>query len=201
MGVDITVLVVDWDHLMGIAPDDRADALQDAAYPDDDDRVVHAGWVWFEPGPSWLGRFEFDGISGSYKSHFCAADGWDHARRGVGREPRALLDDFLGALIWWGPEIETDTEQVEAGVFPPDDPVLRSGPLIAWGPAETARLSRRWREIVPVLPRVREPYDRLAASPGGRIEGFDDFAGLLSGWGEVVGEAERRGWGIVGLPI
>ncbi|MFD7902047.1 hypothetical protein ACFV4G_07360 [Kitasatospora sp. NPDC059747] len=200
MGVDITVLVVDWDHLMGIAPDDRADALQDAAYPDDD-RVVHAGWVWFEPGPSWLGRFEFAGISGSYKSHFCAADGWDHARRGVGREPRALLDDFLGALIWWGPEIETDTEQVEAGVFPPDDPVLRSGPLIAWGPAETARLSRRWREIVPVLPRVREPYDRLAASPGGRIEGFDDFAGLLSGWGEVVGEAERRGWGIVGLPI
>ncbi|MEU8514445.1 hypothetical protein AB0C76_23050 [Kitasatospora sp. NPDC048722] len=83
----------------------------------------------------------------------------------------------------------------------PEDRALRSGPPIAWGPGETARLGRRWREIAPVLPRVREPYDRLAASLGGRIEGFDDFAGLLSGWGEVVGEAERRGWGIVGLPI
>ncbi|MEE1782505.1 hypothetical protein PUR71_06150 [Streptomyces sp. SP17BM10] len=119
----------------------------------------------------------------------------------MGREARALLDDFLGALIWWGPEVDSDNEHVEAGVFPPDDPGLRSGPLIAWGPGETARLSRRWREIVPVLPRLREPYDRLAAAPGGRIEGFDDFAGLLSGWGEVVGEAERRGWGIVGIPV
>ncbi|MGW2253088.1 hypothetical protein ACWCXH_23225 [Kitasatospora sp. NPDC001660] len=67
MGVDITVLAVDWGHLMDIAPHDRAEVLQEAAYPDDDDRVVHAGWVWFAaPGPSWLGRFEFGGTLGSY---------------------------------------------------------------------------------------------------------------------------------------
>ncbi|MGW2253087.1 hypothetical protein ACWCXH_23220 [Kitasatospora sp. NPDC001660] len=90
---------------------------------------------------------------------------------------------------------------MEAGVFPPGAPFWRSGPLIAWGPREAARLNRRWQEVATALPELREPYDRHAADPGGWIEGFDDFARLLSGWAEVLGEAERRGWGVVGLPI
>ncbi|MFC7648984.1 hypothetical protein ACFQX6_57560 [Streptosporangium lutulentum] len=33
------------------------------------------------------------------------------------------------------------------------------------------------------------------------IKNFEEFTDLLSDWGEVVGEAHRRGWGLIGLPI
>jgi hypothetical protein len=47
---------------------------------------------------------------------------------------------------------------------------------------------------------VREAYAVHAARPGGWIEDFDAFAVLLREWAAVVAEAERRGWGLLGLP-
>ncbi|MFK0254251.1 hypothetical protein [Streptomyces sp. NPDC090445] len=96
MGIDITVLVVDWAHLVRIPPDERLTVLQQPAYADDDS----------------------------------------------------------------------------------DD-------------SETAA----------ALPRLSEPYARLAAAPGRRTADFEEFTGLLSGWAEVVREAERRHWGLIGLPL
>ncbi|EFL25018.1 conserved hypothetical protein [Streptomyces himastatinicus ATCC 53653] len=203
MGVDITVLVVDWEHLMEIAPDDRLEVLQESAYADDDsDLDIDAGWVWpAEPDRSWLGRYEFGGTLGSYKPHFWAAHAWDYVRGGAERELRVALDGFLSALIWWGPEVDTDAEHVDAGVFPSGARLWRSGPLIARGPQTVAHLNRYWQAAAPVLPQLREPYARHAASPGGWAADFEDFTALLSGWAETVGEAERRRWGLIGLPL
>jgi hypothetical protein len=46
---------------------------------------------------------------------------------------------------------------------------------------------------------VREPFTRHAAEPRGWIQDFAAFADLLTDWGEVVVEAERRAWGVVAL--
>ncbi|MFI0780781.1 hypothetical protein [Streptomyces sp. NPDC021212] len=190
---------------MEIAPDDRLEVLQESADADVD---VDAGWVWpAEPGRSWLGRYEFGGTLGSYKPHFRAAHAWDHVRGAAERELRVALDGFLSALIWWGPEVDTDAEHVDADLFPSGARLWRSGPLIARGPRTVARLNRYWHEAAPELPQppqlpqLREPYARHAASPGGWIADFEDFTALLSGWAEAVGEAERRRWGLVGLPL
>ncbi|MEU3468129.1 hypothetical protein ABZ716_09380 [Streptomyces sp. NPDC006687] len=206
MGVDITVLVVDWVHFMGIAPDERLRVVQEAAYGDDDadgDGDVVAGWVWPAASErSWLGRYEFRGTLGSYKPHFWAAEGWERVRGAVEEPVRAALDEFLEGLIWWGPVADVDAEQVDAGVFPSLDGLWRSGPLIVRGPQTVARLRRRWGEAAAGLEGLRVPYGVLAArEPGQWTAGFGEFAELVGGWAVVVGEAERRGWGVVGLPI
>ncbi|WP_406474421.1 hypothetical protein [Streptomyces platensis] len=202
MGMDITVLIADWAHLTEIAPDDRLEVLQESAYADDESDEADAGWVWpAEPDRSWLGRYEFGGTLGSYKPHFWAAQAWEDVRDAAGTELRSTLDDFLEALIWWGPEAESDTEHVDADVFPSEDGRWRPGPLIARGPRSVARLNRCWQEAAPALPQLREPYARHAACPGRWIADFDEFTALLSGWAEVAAEAQRRRWGLIGLPI
>ncbi|MER6844273.1 hypothetical protein, partial [Streptomyces platensis] len=104
MGMDITVLIVDWAHLMEVAPDARLEFLQESAYADDESDEADAGWVWpTEPDRSWLGRYEFGGTLGSYKPHFWAAQAWEDVRGTAGTTLRTALDDFLEALIWWGP--------------------------------------------------------------------------------------------------
>ncbi|GHI04156.1 hypothetical protein AQI88_07295 [Streptomyces cellostaticus] len=56
-----------------------------------------------------------------------------------------------------------------------------------------------WRQAAPQLDVPREPFTQHAAEPDGWITTFESFANLLTDWGEAVTEAERRGWGIVGL--
>ncbi|MFF8787994.1 hypothetical protein [Streptomyces sp. NPDC015125] len=201
MGMDITVLVVDWGHLMEVAPDERLKVLQESAYADDEDDEVDKGWVWSAgPDRSWLGRYEFGGTLGSYKPHFWAAQAWEDVRGSAGIALRTALDDFLSALIWSGPEAD-DAEHVDAGLFPSQDGLWRPGPLIARGPTTVARLDRCWQEAARALPQLREPYARSAERPGRWIADFDEFNELLSGWAEAVGEAQRRQWGLIGLPI
>lgn len=43
------------------------------------------------------------------------------------------------------------------------------------------------------------PFTQHAADTGGWIKTFESFADFLTAWGEVVTEAARRDWGIVGL--
>ncbi|WP_167828775.1 hypothetical protein [Streptomyces sp. MZ04] len=47
-----------------------------------------------------------------------------------------------------------------------------------------------------MLPQLCELWGVDAPSPS-----FDDFNRLVVEWGEVLGEAHRRGWGVIGLPI
>ncbi|NKQ25264.1 hypothetical protein HF200_12600, partial [Streptomyces galbus] len=79
MGVDITVLVVDWARLAAVPAEERLRVVQEAAYGDaDGDGDVVDGWVWPAAAErSWLGRYEFRDTLGSYKPHFWAAEGWE----------------------------------------------------------------------------------------------------------------------------
>jgi len=56
-----------------------------------------------------------------------------------------------------------------------------------------------WARAAPRLEELREPFGPYAERPGGWMAAFDDFARLVREWGEVVVEAQRRGWGVVGL--
>ncbi|MGW2303278.1 hypothetical protein [Streptomyces sp. NPDC001809] len=206
MGMDITVLVVDWARLAQEPAEERLRVVQEAAYGDDDDDAdgdVVAGWVWPAAAQrSWLGRYEFPGTLGSYKPHFWAAEAWEKVRGAVGGEVRTALDEFLEGLIWWGPRADVDVEQVDPGVFSSLEGLWRSGPVIARGPETVARLRQRWCEAAPGLEGLRAPYTELAGREAGQwIADFEEFAELVRGWAEVVGEADRRGWGVIGLPI
>ncbi|MFK0013305.1 hypothetical protein [Streptomyces sp. NPDC091027] len=207
MGVDITVLVVDWAHVTDLAAENRLRVVQESAYADDDpdgDGDVVDGWVWPAAGSGrdWLGRYEFPGTLGSYKPHFWAAQCWENVRGAAGDGLRPALDEFLEGLIWWGPRPDVDAEHVDPGVFPSLEGLWRSGPLIVRGPATVERLRHRWHEAAPELEGLRVPYEELSGrEPGQWVAGFAEFAELLTGWAEVVGEAERRGWGVIGLPI
>ncbi|MWA15884.1 hypothetical protein [Streptomyces sp. BA2] len=57
----------------------------------------------------------------------------------------------------------------------------------------------RFEQAAPSLDTLREPFAQHAAAPTGWIGDFDSFAEFLRGWSEVVVEADRRDWGIVGL--
>ncbi|MER6912646.1 hypothetical protein ABT354_13340 [Streptomyces sp. NPDC000594] len=208
MGMDLTVLVVDWAHLEGIAADDRLDSLREAVYPDKDpegpdgDRdPLDGGWVRpTEPYRSWLGRYEFHGTLGSYKAHFWTAHAWDHVREAVPAGPRGLLDDFLGGLIWWGPDPHQDLEHVDSGMFPAPEGAERRDLLIARDPDTTARLAHTWQQARSVLARVHEPYRLHGPRDNGWITDATGFSRLVTEWGAVTDEAYRRGWGVIGLP-
>ncbi|EDY52953.1 hypothetical protein [Streptomyces clavuligerus] len=207
MGMDITVMVVDWAYLERLPWEERLDLLRDAAYSDLDpdgtgDRdPTDWGWIWPAAAEgSWLGRYEFQGTLGSYKDHFSTAHAWDHLREAVPAEPRRVIDEFLGALIWWGPDPGADLEHVDAGVFPVPDDTGRSDALIARTPDTATRLARAWEQVRPVLSHVDEAW-RLqgALSASNSVPDAAHFSRLVSGWGNVTAEAHRRGWGIIGL--
>ena len=111
------------------------------------------------------------------------------------------LDGFLSGLFWYGPDPGNDAVHVYGGLFPVDgdgSPSL----LLAYPPEAVAALVAFWAGAAPRLEELREPFAVHAASPPGRwIKDFEEFTDLLSDWGEVVGKAGRRGWGLIGLPI
>ncbi|MBT2394996.1 hypothetical protein [Streptomyces sp. ISL-100] len=132
---------------------------------------------------------------GSYKPHFWAGHRWDHMRDFVEPTVREVLDRFNDALFWHGLE---DTTGVGSGL--PERPCTWDTDLLLWCPPDQVPLiAGWWRQAAPQLELLREPFTQHAAEPCGWITTFEAFADLLTDWGEVVTEAERRGWGIVGL--
>ncbi|KOT99155.1 hypothetical protein ADK70_04665 [Streptomyces rimosus subsp. pseudoverticillatus] len=207
MGMDITVWVVEWAHLMRLAPDRRLQVLQETVDGAEDasSGTVGAGWLWpLGPGRCWLGRYEFDGTLGSYTPHFRAANAWDAVRGAVPPVPRAAVDDFLAGLIWWGPDPAEDADHIDDGVFPSLDALWRSGPVIVRAPDTVAGLAAAWQQAQPLLSQLRGPYREAHAAltdSGHPAADFDSFVRLLAQWAEVLGEARRRDWGVIGLPM
>ncbi|WP_328407706.1 hypothetical protein OG542_02225 [Streptomyces violaceus] len=201
MGLDLTVLAVDWERLERTPFEERYALLEDAAMPEDElDRYAEPqrGWVW--PAASnvpWCGRYEFHSTPGSYKPHFWAGQAWEDVRGHAGPESRERLDAFLRELIW-----DTDTEDASvSGLFPADPDPWHRRLLLVCPPATVSALAGHWARAEPLLEDLRVPYGTHAACPGRWIEDFDEFSVLLREWGVVVTEAERRGWGLVGLPL
>ncbi|QWB21323.1 MULTISPECIES: hypothetical protein [Streptomyces] len=201
MGLDITVLAVDWERLERTPFEERYARLTDAAAPDDDldwDADLQEGWVW--PAASnvpWCGRYEFHSTSGSYKPHFWAGQAWEDIRRHAAPEPREHLDGFLRELIW---DEGTEDDTVSA-LFAGDPTPWRPRLLLACPPPTVSTLAGHWARVEPMLESLREPFRVHPTRPGRWIENFDEFSVLLREWGVVVTETERRGWGLVGLPL
>ncbi|MET9381727.1 hypothetical protein ABZY09_11700 [Streptomyces sp. NPDC002928] len=200
MGLDITVLAVDWEELARTPVGDRQEALWEAAAPDTDwDAQPEVGWVFpASPEVPWCGRYEFHSTTGSYKPHFWAAQAWDDVRAFAGPALRAALDGFLRDLVWEGEGVDDLPLCPEEGFFPGDAEPWRL--LVACPPPTVSALAAHWARAEPLLEGLREAYGAHAASPGRWIADFDEFAVLLREWAVVVGEAEERGWGLLGLP-
>ncbi|MEU9670917.1 hypothetical protein AB0E25_36225 [Streptomyces bobili] len=201
MGLDITVLALDWTELERTPRAERQDLLYEAACPEDLpwDAASEAGWtIPASPRVPWSGRYEFRDTLGSYKPHFWAAERWDCVREFAGPAARRALDGFLGHLIWAG---EGDEDDPDTGLFPSDPQPWRPKLLLALPPATVPALAAHWARAEPLLGGLRETYDARAARPGGWIAGFDEFVALLRQWADVVAETSRRGWGLLALPV
>ncbi|MDI3403215.1 hypothetical protein [Streptomyces cavernicola] len=197
MGVGIEVVIVDWPRVESVPVDDREELLIEAAFGEaySDDLFEH-GWSWpVQPGADWYGRYALRNTLGSYKPHFWAGHRWDHMRDFVEPQVREVLDQFNDALFWHGLEDTTGARSAFS-----ERTCTWNADLLLWCPPDHVSLiASWWRQAVPHLESLREPFTRHAADPGRWISTFESFADFLTDWGEVVTEAERRAWGIVGL--
>ncbi|GAA3983996.1 MULTISPECIES: hypothetical protein [Streptomyces] len=206
MGLDITVLAVDWGRLERTPAGEREGLLYEAMDPDDEPGPrlgPEAGWVFpASPKVPWSGRYEFRLTLGSYKPHFWAADGWDKAREFADPALREPLDGFLRGLIWWGPYLDDEDDEDDESdgrLFPSDPEPFGPRRLLVRPPASVRALAAHWTRAEPRVAALRATYDAHASHPGGWIPDFDAFDALVRQWAEVVAETARRGWGLLGL--
>lgn len=198
MGLDITVVGLDWGELERTPAGERPAVLEEATWPGDEDDHWPAepepGWtVPASPRVPWSGRYTFGCTSGSYKPHFWAGRGWEDVRGFADPVLREALDGFLGGLFWHDDPLTPPMD----GLVPSPPP----GVLVACPPAAVEALAAHWARAEPLLEGLRAPYARHAADPGGWIEDFDRFDALVREWAVVVTGARRRGWGVLGLPF
>ncbi|MGH4029283.1 hypothetical protein ACQB60_10155 [Actinomycetota bacterium Odt1-20B] len=204
MGLDITVLTVDWAWLAEAPPGERLSRLRSAWYDDEtglwelDATPQDEGeWVW-PPGPGGgcFGIYEFRRTLGSFKAHFWAGERWESLRAHADPLMRVELDSLLRGLIWGG--LDGEAEHIDSGLSS-DDPRVAYGLLVAKTPDTTRELAATWERVRPRLGELREAFTAHAAQPGAWIGDFDEFSDLLEDWGRVLTEAATRGWCVVGL--
>ncbi|MEU5464268.1 hypothetical protein ACH41C_13250 [Streptomyces althioticus] len=200
MGLDITVLIADRAWLVRVPPRERLPRLRSAWYADETGLWEHdaptgdEGWAWpQEPNGSVFAVYEFLRTSGSFKPHFWTGQRWERVRGHVDPPLRAALDALLSGLFWDGPG--GDAEHTDTALFGDDG----HGVLLARSPESVRELAAAWDLARPHLARVRRPFAERAAVPDGWVPDFDAFVDLLTQWGDVLAEAGRRGWCVVGL--
>ncbi|WP_326603926.1 hypothetical protein [Streptomyces sp. NBC_01800] len=203
MGLDIDVMIADWSWLGEVPSRERLSRLRDAWYADEtglweyDTPEVEGDWAWpREPNSSFFAVYEFRDTCGSFKAHFWAGHRWESVRDHADPLVRAGLDTLLLGLIWNGPDGEA--QHTDPGFFC-DDPSVFYGLLLARSPDSVRELAATWEQVRPRLGELRGAFTEHAAEPGAWVGRFDEFADLLEDWGRVLTEADRRGWGVVGL--
>ncbi|MFH8933706.1 hypothetical protein [Streptomyces griseosporeus] len=200
MGLDITVLTLDWGELARTPEAEREGLLYEAMCPEDEPAEAgpEAGWVLpASPRVPWCARYEFSRTLGSYKPHFWASEGWYRARPHAAPPLRDALDAFLRGLIWPGDDPAAGDDEPSLGLVLP----ARPRRILACPPSATAERAAHWARAEPLLAGLRGAYDRHAAAPGGWIPDFAAFAALVGQWGEVVTGAAGRAWGVLGLTV
>lgn len=213
MGLDITVLVVDWDHLGRTPAAERLGMLEDAAYPDDDldnrddgdaDAPVEHGWVR-RPATPWCALYEFFRTLGSFKPHFWAKPGVGGRPRLRRTRPAGGARRVPGRAVLAGPRRRRHGRErgggATVGLFPAEPDPWHPRLLVVRAPEQVPDLARAWALAAPLLESLRAPYAVHADRPGRWIADFEEFAMLVRDWGEVVTEASRSGRGLIGLPI
>ena len=146
MGLDITVLAVDWARLEETPTGRRLEVLEDAAYPDiesDWDAEPEKGWVCpAAPLLPWIARYEFHCTSGSYKPHFWAGEAWEDVREFAEPGLRESLDGFLRDLFWH----DDPTPPPLSGLVRDPHDRWRPGLLLACPPVTVSHLAARWAD-------------------------------------------------------
>ncbi|WP_411078833.1 hypothetical protein [Streptomyces sp. cmx-18-6] len=203
MGLDISVMIADWEWLGGVPPRERLARLRNAWYADetglwDIDAPPPAGdWEWPQgPDAACFAVYDFPRTAGSYKAHFWAGERWERLRPHADPRSRTDLDALLLGLIWGG--FDGEAQHIDPGFFS-EDPEVSHGLLVARSPGSVRELALVWERAGPRLGGLRAAFTEHAAAPGGWVGEFDEFVDLLEGWGRVLAEASRRGWGIVGV--
>ncbi|WP_413754303.1 hypothetical protein NRF20_42860 [Streptomyces sp. R-74717] len=203
MGLDITVVIVDWSWLGKVPLRERLSRLRDAWYADETGLwdhgapVAEGDWEWPRgPDGAFFAVYEFLRTFGSFKAHFWAGQRWEYVRDHADPLVRTGLDTLLLGLIWQGPDGEAQHTDPR---FFCDDPEVSYGLLVARSPDSVRELAATWEGVRTRLGGLREAFVEHAAVPEGWVGDFDGFADLLEDWGRVLTEAARRGWGVVGL--
>ncbi|MGR3935241.1 hypothetical protein [Streptomyces sp. BRA346] len=206
MGLNLTVLMASWERLREIPVEDRTEALDDAVWPmglDDEYCSTYGGaksWVWPpEQDSAWCAEYHFVSTTGSYTWHSRAGDAWDDMRALADTSLREAMDHVLDGLIWNEDPAEDPTLTGGGGMFPPVTDRWRPGLLLVCPPETTLGKARSWERALPHLERLREPFAAECEGWAGRSESFEEFVTLVREWGDVITEAARRGWGLVGL--
>jgi hypothetical protein len=198
MGVGIEVLVVDWPRVEAAPPGLRGALLDEAAFGGETTGGLdEKGWIRPSGADAdWHAQYAFRHTLSSYKPHFWACERWEDVRDFATPALRAALDRFTAPLFWHGLEYVAGSD---AAVIPERECPWEADLLLWRPPEDIPPLKGHWDAVSPHIESLREPFDRYAADPTGWIPDFDSFAAFLEDWGEVVTEADRRGWGIVGL--
>lgn len=207
MGLDLTVLMADWERLREFPVEDRIEALDDAIWPtgldDDHDATYGAGDGWVRPpeqGPAWCAEYRFFSTTGSYKWHSRAGDAWDDMRPLADASLREVMDHFLDGLIWDEASDDDPTLTGGGGFFPPATDRWRRNLLLVCPPEVTLGKAHAWERAAPHLEKLRGPFAAECEGWAGRPDTFEEFIALIREWGDVVTEAARHGWGLIGLP-
>jgi hypothetical protein len=147
MGLDITVMIVDWSWLSESPPPERLPRPRDAWYDDEtgfwdhDAPAIEEGWNRPRgPHGSRFAVYEFPDTSGSFKTHFRAGQRWEKVREHADPSVRAELDTLLSGLIWYGPDGEADPADPDG--FFGDGPGVH-GMLLAQSPDARPAAARR----------------------------------------------------------
>ncbi|WP_262388294.1 hypothetical protein [Streptomyces parvus] len=182
--------------------------LHDAAISVDDedawpDRSPSVGPQWFwpsSPDAGWFGKFDFGDVGFSYKDHFVASEQWEEFRTFVAPAVRSGVDRFIDPLFWGGleymPDRDAEGAAAHMSVVLPDAP---SDHLLWCPPEAVSSLKLLWDSVDAELAALREPFERYVGFGFVRVKDFDAFVGLLRGWGDVIDQAQQRGWGVVGI--
>ncbi|WP_406500513.1 hypothetical protein OHA04_02840 [Streptomyces sp. NBC_01590] len=207
MGRDLTLFMADWEQLGAVPVESRAEALDDAMWPPETDidysvRYGPAGgWLWPpDRGSAWCAEYVFFTTTGAYREHGRAGAAWADMRPLVDASARDAMDTFLGGLIWDADPADDPVLTGGGGFFPPVTDRLHPHILLVCPPGGVTRKARAWNRVEPRLKEMREPFAAECEGWAGRPDTFEDFAALLSEWGDVTVESARRGWGLVGLP-
>ncbi|MFI9505734.1 hypothetical protein [Nocardia sp. NPDC052566] len=197
MGIDVDVVICDWNRLLETLNRVPLDGIWSLAGPDWDPDLEPdaAQLVQVSPTEHWLARYEFRGAasSGTAKPYFHFDSIWDDARKAMPAPLRQDMEKFIGRLLW------TDyngTANLLGDFEPPLDSIDK--PLrIACTPTEIADLARHWTELADRIPDLR-PYIDPELAPG-YLDNFDELAVYLEDWGNAVRQAQRRSWGLIAL--
>ncbi|MFI9025507.1 hypothetical protein [Streptomyces sp. NPDC053560] len=207
MGLDLTVVVADWERLRETPVGKRIEALEDGIWPPELDDTYYLtygttkGWVR-HPGEdvAWCAEYRFFCTSGAYKWHSRAGDAWADMRPLADTSLREQMDRFLNGLIWDRDPAEDPTLTGAGGFFPPITDHRHPPTLLICPPDAAPAKARAWQWAAPRLDELRGPFTAECEGWAGRPDTFEAFTALVTEWGAVITETARRGCGLVGLP-